>query len=140
MSSAIFSFIGIVAGAMLQYFFTRHLDGQRLHREMRTKCYTDYLRSVSEQANLSGRRDTPEWRDLRIRTADAKCRICLYGSSAAISSFAEFERLGATMNSPEQRAAFTRMVLIMRTDSTSNSNVALKDLENIILGVQGNVT
>jgi len=98
MSAAIFSFFGIIIGASLQYLFTRHLVNQKHHRELRTKAYTDYLECVSEQANLGKQRQSQEGRELGAKTADAKCRICLYGSSSAIGAFAKFERLGAIMN------------------------------------------
>ncbi|HLP99473.1 MAG TPA: hypothetical protein VK149_13630 [Sideroxyarcus sp.] len=131
MVAAMFSFLGIIIGALLQYFFTRHLDNQKHRRELKTKAYTDYLNSVCELANFGKR--SPE---LSTKTADAKARICLYGSASAVSAFATFERLGATMNTPEQRNAFTNMVAIMRSDSGSDSQVALKDLEAVLLGVR----
>jgi hypothetical protein len=138
MSAAIFSFFGIIIGAMLQYLFTRHLDTQKHHRELRTKAYTDYLRCVSEQANLGKQRQSQEGRELGAKTADAKCRIGLYGSSSAIKAFAEFERLGATMNTTEQCAAFTSMVTIMRSDSSKGGKVDLADLQLVLLGVPRN--
>jgi len=139
MNAAIFSFLGIVIGASLQYVFTRHLDNQKHYRELRTKAYTDYLKCVSEHANLGKQRQSQEGRELSALTADAKCRICLYGSSSAVSAFAEFERLGATMNTPEQCTAFTHMVAIMRNDSTNGGQVALNDLEVVLLGANRHV-
>ncbi|MGG2041916.1 hypothetical protein [Burkholderia gladioli] len=136
MAAAIFSFIGVVVGALLQYCFTRHLDRQKHHRELRTLAYTDYLKCVSEHANLRKSRDSPDGRDLGFRTADAKCRICLYGSPVVISAFASFERLGATMNTEEQRTAFTQMVLEMRNDSAHNGHVGLAELEAVLLGYE----
>jgi hypothetical protein len=130
---AIFSFFGVVIGAILQYVFSRHLEQQRGRREERTKAYTDYLRCVSEHANPA-RLESSDGHELGTRTADAKCRICLYGSSDTVEAFANFERLGAVMESPEQRAAFTRMVAIMREDSSGTSGVASADLQVILLG------
>ena len=139
MTVATFSFLGIIVGAALQYFFSRHLDSLRTHRDSRTKAYTDYLRCVSEHANSDQMRSS-DGHELGARTADAKCRICLYGSSDAIAAFAQFERLGATMSSPEQQTTFTQMVAIMRKDSTSSSNVALGDLQTVLLGVDRHAT
>jgi len=133
MTAAIFSFIGIVIGAALQYVFTRHLDNLRAHRDARTKAYTDYLRCVSEHANLD-QMHSSDGHELGARTADAKCRVCLYGSSQVVAAFAQFERLGATMNSQEQQAAFTRMVTIMRHDSTGSAGVTSGDLQVVLLG------
>jgi hypothetical protein len=135
MNPAIFSIIGLILGASLQYFFTRHLDNQKHRRETRTTAYTDYLKCVSEQANLGKQRQSHEGRELGAKTADAKCRICLYGSSSAVETFAEFERLGAAMNTPEQCGAFTRMVAVMRKDSVGGRHIDLGDLEAVLLGV-----
>jgi len=135
MTTAIFSFIGIVIGALLQYFFTRHLELQRSRREARTKAYMDYLQCISEHANTARHIPLQDVRSLAAKTADAKCRICLYGSSLAIEAFAAFERQGAAMNTAEQRALFTRMVSIMRGDSTSEPTVANDDLQVLLVGV-----
>lgn len=134
MTVAMFSFLGVVTGALLQYFFTRHLDRQKHHRELRTLAYTDFLKCVSEHANLRAPRESAEGRDLGFRTADAKCRICLYGSPVVVSAFATFERLGATMNTEAQRAAFTQLVLEMRNDSAPNGQVEPAELETVLLG------
>jgi hypothetical protein len=40
------------------------------------------------------------------------------------------------MNSKEQRAAFTQMVLEMRNDSAYNGNVGLAELEAVLLGYE----
>lgn len=135
---AVFSFLGVIIGALLQYWFTRHLDRQKHHRELRAQAYTDYLKCVSEHANLKKTRESADGRDLGFRTADAKCRICLYGSPAVVSAFATFERLGATMNTKEQRVAFTRMVLEMRNDSAHNGQVESSELETVLLGYDAN--
>ncbi len=136
MTAAIFPLLGVIIGALLQYYFTRHLDRQKHHRELRALAYTDYLKCVSEIANLKKPRDSPDGRDLGFRTADAKSRICLYGSPIVVGAFATFERLGATMNTKEQRTAFTKMVLEMRTDSGNNGNVELAELEAVLLGYE----
>lgn len=133
MAAAFFSFLGVVLGAALQYYFSRHLDGLRAHREARTRAYTDYLHCVSEHANPDQMKSTND-HELGARTADAKCRICLYGSPEAIAAFAQFERLGATMRNQEQQAAFTQMVAVMRQDSTESAKVATTDLQRILLG------
>lgn len=134
MVAAFFSFLGVILGATLQYYFSRHLNGIRSDREARTKAYTDYLHCVSEHANPDQMRST-DGHDLGARTADAKCRICLYGSPEAIAAFAQFERLGATMRSLEQQAAFTQMVAVMRHNSTKSDRVATADLQVVLLGV-----
>ena len=134
MNAAIFSFFGIVVGASLQYFFGRHLDDQKHLRELRTKAYTDYLLCVCEHANLARQKQSAKGRELFVKTADAKSRICLYGSASSVNALALFERLGATMTTQEQRISFTELVSAMRTDSGSSVEVELNNLEVILLG------
>lgn len=134
MSGAVFTFVGAIVGALLQFLFTRHLEGKRHHREVRAKAYADYLQCVSEHANLGYQRQSPEGRQLGARTAYAKCRISLYGSQDVVSSFAEFEKLGATMNTDAQCRAFSRMVIAMRRDTLGNPSVDEQDIEVVLLG------
>ncbi|TVK93086.1 hypothetical protein AYI98_07025 [Shewanella algae] len=94
----------------------------------------DYLKCVCEQAQLRPNEGSQEKKELFSRTGDAKARICLYGSNSAIKAFSTFEKLGAAMATSEQRQAFTNMVSIMRTDSGSETGVAAKDIQNVILG------
>ncbi|MDC0534876.1 hypothetical protein OAO18_03590 [Francisellaceae bacterium] len=136
MTVAIFSFFGILIGAALQYIFTRHLDSKKHHRGLQTNAYIDYLRCVSEHANLRINRDTDAGKHLGAKTADAKCRICLYGSRNTIEAFAKFEKLGANMNTKEQCLSFTSMVSIMRHDSGTKDKANLSDLETVLLGYQ----
>lgn len=135
MSSAILSFFGLIVGAILQFIFSRYLDNKKHQRDLRAKAYADYLRCVSEQANLKYQRQSSEGRQLDAKTADAKCRISLYGASTVIAAFAKFEHMGATTKTPEQRNAFTNMVLEMRQDALGGSSVDLKDIEAVLLGV-----
>ncbi|WP_298438044.1 hypothetical protein [Ottowia sp.] len=133
MAAAVLSFIGLVVGASLQFLFSRYLEAKKHQRDLRAKAYSDYLQCVSEHANLKPAQPSSEGRQLGARTADAKCRIALYGGEAVIAAFAGFERLGATMNSAEQRDAFTDMVVAMRSD-TLGSSVKAVDIEAILFG------
>src|SRR5690606_8967849 len=120
MMTTIFSLLGLVIGALLQYFFSRHLDSLRAHRDARTKAYTDYLRCVCDHA-FPDQSISSDGHELNARTADAKCRVCLYGSAPVIEAFADFGRHGSSIRSPEQMAVFTRMVLVMRKDSNGSA-------------------
>lgn len=108
MNSATLSFVGLIVGAALQFLFTRYLDNKKHLREVRSKAYADYLLCVSKHANMGYEQQSTEGRQLRTETADAKCRISLYGAPTVIAAFAKFECLGAMIDTDEQRLAFTR--------------------------------
>jgi len=130
---AIMSFLGVVIGASLQYLFTRYLETQRHLRELRSNAYLDYFRSVSEQVHNADFQQLED-RDPLGKVADAKARICLYGSRAVVHSFAVFENLGATLVTAQQRAAFVAMVTAMRADSGVVPPPEGRDIETVLLG------
>ena len=137
MFTAILSFVGVVIGASLQYFFTRHIENQKHIRDLRSNAYMDYLRTASELANYRPKENSKERIDILARTADAKSRVCLYGSNTVIKAFSKFERLGATMGTAEQRDAFTDMVKEMRNDSGGEMGADSTDLQAVLLGSKG---
>jgi len=134
MNTAIFALFGAVVGAVLQYFITRHLENQKHYRGLRTQAYTDYLKCVCEQAQLAPKTQPKEIHEIFARTADAKARVCLYGSTQAVEAFAAFERLGAKMTTKDERRTFTSMVAIMRSDSGSDRGVQIESLELVLMG------
>jgi len=133
MTLAIISFLGLITGAILQYYFTRHLENQRHYRVLRTQAYMDYLKCVCEQAQLIVQNKSNDNKEIFARTVDAKARICLYGTKNTIEAFSKFEKLGATLNTPERRRAFCNMVSNMRTDSGSENLPNIEDIEIILL-------
>lgn len=136
MFTAFLSFVGLVIGASLQYFFTRHIENQRHIRELSSKAYMDYLKTVSELANYRPKEKTKERIDLMVKAADSKARICLYGCRKAIHAFSRFEELGAKIDTEEQRLAFTEMVSAMRLDSGSEIGVEARAFQIVLLGVR----
>lgn len=130
----VLSFFGVIIGASLQYYFTRHIENQKHLRELRSKSYMDYLKCVCEQAQFKFKPNSKERMDLFSRAADAKSRICLYGSNEVIDAFAQFERLGAIIKTQEQMRAFTKMVSIMRIDSGNDLCNGNENLQIVLLG------
>ncbi len=135
MMTAVLSIFGLVIGATLQYLFTRHHENQRYLRELRTQTYLDYLKGVADMAHLNDPIGSQE-RDATARVADAKARICLYGSRDVIGAFAVFEKLGATVQSSPQREAFVGMILAMRRDSVNTSVPRVEDVATVLLGLR----
>ncbi|WP_406643336.1 hypothetical protein [Pectobacterium brasiliense] len=131
-------FVGIVIGASLQYFFTRHIEYTRSLRDMKTKAYMDYLKGVCEQAQILMIADADNAQEKRreafLKVVDAKARICLYGSERVIHTFAEFEKLGSSISTKPQRDAFIKMAMFMRKDAGLKKLPAESDLSIVLLG------
>jgi hypothetical protein len=134
MTTAVLSFLGVIFGAGLQYVFTRYLEDQRHFRALRSQAHMDYLRCVCEQVHLGPDVEESRIREVFAKTADAKTRICLYGSVSSIEAFSRFEKLGAGTQSSEQRDAFVAMVAAMRKDSGNTALPSAENLERVLMG------
>jgi hypothetical protein len=124
---AVFSILGIVLGATLQYVFSQFLEDRKHKRLLQTQAYADFLRSIAEAAHFDS---TVSEAQVHAKIADARARIALYGSSKVVRELAEFERAGNAIISQEQHAAFIRLIQVMRGDDKVQS----AELELVVLG------
>ena len=132
MTIALFSILGVIVGAALQYVFTRILEERRHHRDLRTKAYTDYLLAISDAKHRMVQRQASYERELLARITDAKARICLYGTNSVLKELAAFERLGGQIATDDQVKTFIGLLKVMRGDRKTNE----LDLEVAILGLK----
>jgi hypothetical protein len=127
--------LGVIIGAILQYFFTKHVEHLKHAKELKSRAYADYLNAISEDASHHYETGSAEQKKVYSKIADAKARICLYGSREVVTAYSEFLALGGVFNTQEQRVAFTKVFSLMREDSGGNKISNLKEIEIIILGV-----
>jgi tRNA G46 methylase TrmB len=83
--STLLTLAGIILGSVLTYLFTRSHENKRHLRLLQTESYADYLRCVAEAAHVNLQTDEA---NLFARAADAKTRICLYGSKDVVTLLA----------------------------------------------------
>ena len=126
---AILPLAGVLIGAGLQYLSSTSLERRKHLSSLRAAAYADYFRAVSSLAT-EGRSSAAV-----SALADAKSRICLYGSPSVLTRLAQLERNGANLASPEARTAILYVVAEARKDTTFNgASVADADLSVILFG------
>ncbi|WP_199611552.1 hypothetical protein [Flocculibacter collagenilyticus] len=130
----VLTFFGVIIGATLQYFFTKHVESLKHAKELKSKAYADYLDAISEDASYNHEIGSRAQKRVYAKIADAKARICLYGSSEVITAYSEFLALGGVFNSQKQKDAFTKMFSHMRKDSGGSEILNLQEIEIILLG------
>ena len=120
--------IGVAIGAALQYAFGRSLENRKQLILQRAQAYADFFRGI---ASLSQGRST----DGLVLVADAKTRICIYGSEKVVFQLAAFEKVGASPSTDVGRAALIDLMQAMRRDVTKNRVLIGKvDLGRILFG------
>jgi hypothetical protein len=125
--NTILTLLGIAVAAVLTFLLTRRQESEKHRRLMVTQAYADYLRGIAEAAHLNLESNEAQ---IHARIADAKARICLYGSSEVVTLLAAFEKAGASTVTPQQHELFASLVLTMRGDS----KVQRADLEMVLFG------
>jgi hypothetical protein len=93
------------------------------------QAYADYLKALATSA--TDRRST----SAIAMAADAKTRVCIYGSSMVIKQLSAFEQVGAKIESDESRRTVARLLVAMREDmGVSGKRVDEADLHLILFG------
>ncbi len=123
------SLCGVVVGVGLQYLFGRALETRKQMALQRSLAYVDYFRAVATIAQNGRSKET-----LSI-AADAKARICIYGSARVIERLWAFEATGANTVSEEGRSATVQLVTEMRADTVQDKHaISADNLQSILFG------
>jgi hypothetical protein len=126
---AILPLVGVLIGGGLQYLSNTSLERRKHLSSLRAAAYADYFRAVSSLAT-AGRSSAAV-----SALAEAKGRMCLYGSPRVLGRLAQLERHGANLASPDARAAILDIVSEARKDTTSTgASVENADLSLILFG------
>src|SRR5258708_32423801 len=123
---------GVLVAAGLGYLFGRLLETRKQLSVQRGQAYADYLRALAATAIQNRSKDT------LALAADAKTRVCIYGSSGVIQHLGAFERAGARIESDQSRAVVANLVKAMRRDmGVRGDDVPQADLHAILFGPKG---
>jgi hypothetical protein len=125
---AALSLLSVLIGAALQYAFGQRLEARKQLSAQRAQAYIDFFRATA--ALGQGRT-----KEQLVLAADAKTRICIYGSATVVQRLGDFERTGATAANAAGQAALIALMGAMREDVT-DSGISLRreDLIHILFG------
>jgi hypothetical protein len=127
--AALLPLAGVLVGAILQYAFGRTLENRKQLTLEKGRVYADYFEAVAAAASLGSSRE------ILSRVANAKSRICIYGSPAVIRCLHDFESAGAVTSTDEGRSAIAELVAAMRCDmGISGDGISDVVLRRILFG------
>jgi hypothetical protein len=130
----LFAIIGIIIGATIQSYYARKVENKKQVLYSKTNAYVDYLECMSQSAYLD-RNNEDELTQLLARAANAKTRICVYGSKDVIIALTAFEVAGANIYSKENAKIFVRLCSEMRKDHLDEGGEELlRELQIILVG------
>jgi len=128
-TTAALALVGVMVGAGLQYASSRALEGRKQLILQKSSAYVDFFKSVALIAQHGPSRD------LHAMAADAKVRVCIYGSPKVIRILRDFEASGAVLNSSENYRLIAQLLREMRKDAGMNCKGITEDvLQRIVFG------
>jgi hypothetical protein len=119
----------VLIGAILGYLSGRPLETRKQLTLQEGQAYADYLKALATAATD---RKTTVAVGL---AADAKTRICIYGSPDVVRALSGFEQAGARVAGERGQAAVAQLVKAMRADmGVSGAQIAEGDLHMVLFG------
>ena len=120
--------VAVLIGAVLGYLSGRLLETQKQLTLKKGEAYADYLKALATAATNGPAAAVGP-------AADAKTRICIYGSPSVVRALSAFERTGARVVGDEGQAAVTQLVRAMRADTgVAGSRIEEDHLQMVLFG------
>jgi hypothetical protein len=108
--AAVAPLAAVLIGAALGYVSGRLLEKRKQLTLQKGQAYADYLRAHATAA--TGRKA-----EAQGQAADAKTRICIYGSAGVVGALSTFERAGANGIDEAGQRAIAQLVKAMCSDT-----------------------
>lgn len=126
--SAAAPLVAVLIGAALGYLSGRLLETRKQLTFEKGRAYADYLKALATAAT--------DRKAVAVgMAADAKTRICIYGSPAVMRALAGFEQAGARVDGDIGRSAVAQLIKAMRADmGASAGRVYDTDLHMVLFG------
>lgn len=120
---------GALIAAALGYVSGRLLETRKQLILQKGQAYADYLKALATAAT------DHKSSTAIVLAADAKTRVCIYGSPQVIKELSSFERAGAKIVDAESRRVVARLLVSMRDDmGVSGKPIEETDLHYVLFG------
>jgi hypothetical protein len=127
--TALLSAAGVMLGAGLQYYFSRSLESRKQLALQRSQSFVDYFKAIALIAQHGPSREHS------AMLADAKVRVCIYGSAEVVKLLRDFEAVGSVLNSIQSTTLITELLAEMRKDAGMGvTGVDREELRRILFG------
>jgi hypothetical protein len=124
--------LGILVGAVLQFWLTRRIEREAKYMELKLSAYVDYINSIARVAFLN-----PSERSKALdQVVAAKTRICIFGDKEVLEAVAGFERTSKKLVNADAQHAFTNLCQVMREHGIAGGSVADETLNALLFGLE----
>ena len=128
--------ITVMLGAILTFLFARRSARLQERLKLTTEAYLDFWKAVVEIAMAQKNADRDREKEGSCLLANAKGRICMYGTPEVVHELAEFWRHGGRIENPDAIARFVRVFYAMRRCAKNGRSApAFQDLSQLLFSM-----
>ena len=125
-----FTLAGSIVAAVISYNRAKHLERVKQNASLKVQAYVDYIRGIAGVAG-GANIDKQKMAEFNSLILDAKMRIAMYGSPAAVKVLSDFCAHGNEMISPEGTHRFLTAIASMRKDF-DKSDISEDDIYRLL--------
>ena len=120
--------IGVLIGGTLQFVFGQRLEVRKQLSLQKAQAYIDFFHAVAASGQSRSESNM-------VLAADAKTRICIYGSAIVVQKLSAFGASGATAFQASGQNALVELLEAMRADVTYDKSLLQReDLNRVLFG------
>jgi membrane protein YqaA with SNARE-associated domain len=87
---AMMGLLGVLVGALFQYFLTRRMEDFKQKQSIRNLAYTDFIKAICGLSISTKNKNEEKMIEFTILLADAKGRISIYGGKNVVNKVVVF--------------------------------------------------
>lgn len=134
MNVLLYSLLGILIGALLQYWFGNQRSRRDSVQSFRAQSYADMLKAMSDTVFAQRQNDKVAENTALALLTEAKARICISAPNKVVAAVANFWRIGAQLDNPVSIDAFSHMIKTMRDNTHAGGTIEQRDISQIMIG------
>lgn len=124
--------IGVIIGALLQFFFSKRSELKKQQNLLKISAYTDLMKGIAGMAISQKYKNSSQEMEYTMLVADANARICVYGDNTVIEKISFFYKMGGTIN-PNSYKAFIDIIIEIRKEHIGSIDININDLSQLLI-------
>lgn len=132
--TSVLSLMSALLAAIASYVFARRSALEQHNRNIAKDAYIDLIQAITDIASAQKTGDAAAESEAFPQLLNAKTRLSLFGTPAAVKAYADFERGGATLDSRERQVRWISTLLEIRAASQRN-RPRFSDVAVLLLGM-----
>lgn len=124
--------IGIIVGAILQYYFNKRFEENKQMDLLKIEAYTDFIKAINAISISQKTNNKIKEFEYLILLADSKTRISVYGSDEVVNAISNLYRQGALLDNLESQKKMIEVIQQMRKETFTENKSSDNEISQLL--------